>query len=55
MRLHYNLFLVNPNYANEEILGRKVYSSLKEIKEALNVKAKYIWFQPGSENIEALG
>ncbi|MBC7128245.1 MAG: CoA-binding protein [Thermoplasmatales archaeon] len=70
----HNLFLVNPKYANEEILGRKVYSSLKEIneeidivdvfrnrdyaeevlREAIEIKAKFIWFQPGSENIEAI-
>ncbi|MEM2935343.1 MAG: CoA-binding protein [Candidatus Thermoplasmatota archaeon] len=68
------IYFLNPKYANETILGRKVYSSLKEIneeidivdvfrnktyaeeviKEAIEVKAKYIWFQPGSENIEII-
>ncbi|MBC7081184.1 MAG: CoA-binding protein [Thermoplasmatales archaeon] len=70
----YNLFFVNPKYANEEILGRKVYSSLKEIKdkidivdvfrnklyaeevikEAIEARAKVVWFQPGSENLEII-
>lgn len=70
----YNLFFVNPKYANDEILGRKVYSSIKEIneaidivdvfrnklyaeeviKEAIEARAKVIWFQPGSENLEII-
>ncbi|HDN95897.1 MAG: CoA-binding protein [Thermoplasmata archaeon] len=33
----YNLFLVNPKYAGEEILGKKVFSSLKEIKEKIDI------------------
>lgn len=33
----YNLFLVNPKYANEKILGKKVFSSLKEIKEKIDI------------------
>ena len=33
----YNLFLVNPKYAGEEILGKKVFSSLKEIKERIDI------------------
>ncbi len=33
----YNLFLVNPKYAGEEILGKKVYSSLKEIEEKIDI------------------
>lgn len=70
----YNLFLVNPRYAGEEILGKVVLSSMKEIKEsidivdifrnpnfvedivkeAIEVNAKLIWFQPGSENMEVI-
>lgn len=30
----YNIVLVNPNYAGQTILGRRVYSSLTEAKEA---------------------
>jgi len=33
----YNLFLVNPKYAGEEILGKKVFSSLKEIEERIDI------------------
>lgn len=70
----YNLFLVNPKYAEEKILNKNVYSSLKEIKEkidivdvfrnpeyvepiikdAIEIKAKVIWFQPGSENLDII-
>ncbi len=70
----YNLFLVNPKYAGEEILGKIVLSSMKEIKEsidivdvfrnpnfveeivkeAIEVNARVIWFQPGSENMEVI-
>jgi predicted CoA-binding protein len=70
----YNLFLVNPRYAGEEILGKVVLPSLKDIeenidivdvfrnpnfveeivKEAIEVNAKVIWFQPGSENMEVI-
>ena len=37
IRDKYNLFLVNPKYAGEEILGKKVYSSLKEIEEKIDI------------------
>jgi len=70
----YNLFLVNPKYAGEKILGKNVLSSMKEIKEsidivdvfrnpnfveeivkeAIEVNARVIWFQPGSENMEVI-
>ncbi len=33
----YNLFLVNPKYAGEEILGIKVLPSLKDIKEKIDI------------------
>ena len=70
----YNLFLVNPRYAGEEILEKVVLPSLKDIeepidivdvfrnpnfveeimKEAVDVNARIIWFQPGSENMEVI-
>jgi len=70
----HKVYLVNPRYAGQEILGIKVLSSLKEIeepidivnvyrnpsfaeevvKEALEVGAKYVWFQPGAENHEVI-
>ena len=70
----YNLFLVNPKYAGEEILGKKVLPSLKDIgehidivdvfrnpnfveeivREAVEINADVIWFQPGSENMEVI-
>jgi len=33
----YNLFLVNPKYAGERILGKKVYPSLKEVEEKIDI------------------
>jgi len=33
----YNLFLVNPKYYGKEILGKKVYASLKDIKERIDI------------------
>lgn len=35
--LKYNLFFVNPKHINEEIFGRKVYASLKDIKEDIDI------------------
>ena len=37
IRDKYNLFLVNPKYAGEEIIGKKVHSSLKEIEEKIDI------------------
>lgn len=33
----YNLFLVNPKYYEKEILGKKVYASLKDIKDKIDI------------------
>ncbi len=37
LRNVYNLFFVNPKYAGEKIFGNKIYSSLKEIKEKIDI------------------
>ncbi len=70
----HKVYLVNPRYAGDTILGLKVLSSIKEIgepidivnvfrnpsvaeeivKEAINIGAKYVWFQPGAENFEII-
>ncbi len=70
----HKVYLVNPRYAGENILGLRVFSSLKEIdepvdivnvfrnpsfaeeivREAIEVGAKYVWFQPGAENFEVI-
>ena len=70
----YNILLINPKYANDKILGKTVYSSLKEtninvdivdvfrnpqfaeelVKNAIDVKAGAVWFQPGAENIRVI-
>ncbi len=36
-RCGYKLFLVNPKYAGEEILGEKVYKSLLDIPEEIDI------------------
>ncbi|WP_457644328.1 CoA-binding protein [Persephonella sp.] len=36
-RYGFKLFLVNPKYAGEEILGEKVYSSIKDIPEEIDI------------------
>ncbi|ACO03908.1 MAG TPA: CoA-binding protein [Persephonella sp.] len=36
-RYGFKLFLVNPKYAGQEILGEKVYSSIKEIPEDIDI------------------
>ncbi len=33
----FNMFFVNPKYAGQEILGEKVYSSLEEIPEEIDI------------------
>ena len=33
----FKLYLVNPNYAGQEILGEKVYASLKDIPEEIDM------------------
>lgn len=33
----YNLFLVNPKYYGKEILGKKVYASLRNIEEKIDI------------------
>ena len=70
----HRVYLVNPKYAGQEILGQKVISSLSEVpepvdivnvfrnpahiepifEEALKVGAKYVWLQPGCENLEVI-
>ncbi len=70
----HKIYLINPRYAGQEILGIKVLSSLKEVdepidivnvfrnpsfaeeivKEALEVGARCVWFQPGAENYEVI-
>ncbi|MEJ7555230.1 MAG: CoA-binding protein [Aquificaceae bacterium] len=70
----HRVYLVNPKYAGQEILGIKVLSSLSEVpepidivnvfrnpahiepifEEALKVGAKYVWLQPGCENLEVI-
>jgi predicted CoA-binding protein len=33
----FKLYLVNPNYAGQEILGEKVYASLKDIPDEIDI------------------
>ncbi len=70
----HKVYLINPRYAGDTILGIKVLSSLKDIqddvdivnvfrnpsvaeeivKEAIEIGAKCVWFQPGAENLEVI-
>ena len=71
---YYRLFLVNPRYVGQNILGEPFYHFLKDIKQqvdivdifrnpdyaeevlkdSLAIKARVVWFQPGSENIDTI-
>ncbi len=70
----HKIYLVNPKYAEQEILGIKVIPSLKDIpepvdivnvyrnpahiepivQEAIEIRAKVVWLQPGAENYEVI-